>query len=72
MEDSEDNRNVEQGVNKFIEWIRSGKLEIRAYPLQNIHAKVYISRFKQGELGFGRVITGSSNFSESGLIANRC
>jgi len=30
MEDSEDNRNVEDGVHRFIEWIRSGKLEIRA------------------------------------------
>src|SRR5699024_7173264 len=33
----------------------------------NIHAKVYISRFKEDDRDFGRVITGSSNFSESGL-----
>lgn len=32
MENSEDNRDVEAGVIKFIEWIRNGKLEIRAYP----------------------------------------
>ena len=31
MEDSEDKREVEEGVVKFIEWIRSKKLEIRAY-----------------------------------------
>lgn len=37
MEDSEDNRKVEEGVNKFVEWIRSRKLEIKAYPSQNIH-----------------------------------
>src|SRR4030042_2024968 len=42
MEDSEDNRNVEEGVHKFIEWIRIGKLEIRAYPSQQIHSKLYI------------------------------
>ena len=39
MEGSEDNRNVEQGVHKFIAWIRNSKLEIRAYPSQNIHAQ---------------------------------
>ena len=45
MEDSEDNRNIEEGVHKFIEWVKSGKLEIRAYPSQNIHAKLYIMTF---------------------------
>ena len=30
METSEDNKNVETGVHKFIEWIRSNKLTIRA------------------------------------------
>ncbi len=34
MEESEDNREVEQGGYKFIEWIKSKKLEIRAYPSQ--------------------------------------
>lgn len=42
-------------------------MEIKAYPSYNIHAKVYISRFKEDDRDFGRVITGSSNFSESGL-----
>ena len=70
MEDSEDNRNVEQGVHKFIEWIRSGKLEIRAYPSQNIHAKLYIMTFKEGDRDTGRVITGSSNFTQAGLVDN--
>ena len=32
MEDSEDNRKVEEGVSKFIEWVGTGKLELRAYP----------------------------------------
>ena len=65
--DSEDNYEVEFGIAKFIEYIKSGKLEIKAYPSHNIHAKIYISRFKEDDRDFGRVITGSSNFSESGL-----
>lgn len=70
MEDSEDNRKVEDGVVKFIDWIRSGKLEIRAYPSQNIHAKLYVMTFAEGDRDAGRVITGSSNFTEAGLIDN--
>lgn len=70
MEDSEDNKNVEEGVNKFIEWLRSGKLEIKAYPSENIHAKIYIMTFVEGDKDVGRVITGSSNFTQAGLIDN--
>jgi superfamily II DNA or RNA helicase len=70
MEASEDSRNVEQGVHKFLEWIRSDKLEIRAYPSQNIHAKLYIMTFKKGDRDIGRVITGSSNFTQAGLVSN--
>ncbi|TRZ91028.1 MAG: helicase [Methanosarcinales archaeon] len=70
LADSEDNRKVEEGVNKFIEWVRDRKLEIRAYPSQNIHAKLYIMTFCQGDRDVGRVITGSSNFTQAGLIDN--
>jgi len=70
MADSEDNRYVEDGVNTFIEWIRKGKLEIRAYPSRKIHAKLYIMTFKEGDRDIGRVITGSSNFTQSGLVDN--
>jgi len=70
MEDSEDNRKVEEGVNKFIEWAKSGKLEIKAYPSQNIHAKLYIMTFTEGDRDAGRVITGSSNFTKAGLVDN--
>jgi len=70
MEDSEDNRKVEEGVNKFIAWVRSGKLEIKAYPSQNIHAKLYIMTFTEGDRDAGRVITGSSNFTKAGLVDN--
>ena len=70
LADSEDNRRVEEGVNKFIEWVRDKKLEIRAYPSQNIHAKLYIMTFLEGDRDVGRVITGSSNFTRAGLIDN--
>ncbi len=42
---SPDSYETEQGVRKFIEFLESGKLEIKAHPSQNIHAKVYIQRF---------------------------
>jgi hypothetical protein len=29
IEDSDDSRIVEEGVRKFVEWIRSGKIEVR-------------------------------------------
>jgi len=70
LADSEDRREVEEGVNKFIEWLRSKKLEIKAYPSQNIHAKLYIMTFSEGDRDVGRVITGSSNFTQAGLIDN--
>jgi len=58
---NENDSNIEVGIRKFIEFLqtdcpnpeadkaRNGngkKLEIRAYPTRNIHAKVYIGRFK--------------------------
>ena len=70
MENSEDNQYIEEGVKKFIEWIKTGKLQIKAYPSQNIHAKLYIITFKEGDRDVGRVITGSSNFTQSGLVDN--
>src|SRR4030043_323882 len=70
MENSEDSREIEEGVTKFLEWIKSGKLEIKAYPSQNIHAKLYIMTFIEGDKDVGRVITGSSNFTQAGLVDN--
>ncbi len=70
IETSEDTQEVEKGILKFIEWLKSGKIEIKAHPTQNLHAKVYISRYFKDDRDFGNVITGSSNFSESGLVAN--
>ncbi len=70
MENSEDNRNTAEGVSKFIDWISNKKLEIRAYPSEKIHAKLYIMTFAEDDRDKGRVITGSSNFTQSGLIDN--
>ena len=70
MEDAEDSQNTEEGVLKFIEWIKSGKLQIKAYPSEKIHAKIYIMTFDEKDRDKGRVITGSSNFSQAGLVDN--
>ncbi len=70
LEESQDSQIVEQGVMKFIEWIKSEKLEIKVYPSQNIHAKVYIMTFREGDRDKGRVITGSSNLTQAGLVDN--
>ena len=70
LEKSPDSAEIETGVHKFIEWIRSAKLEIKAHPAENLHAKVYIMTFAEGDRDKGRVITGSSNLTESGLQHN--
>lgn len=82
----ENDHKLEIGIRKFIEFLKTEcqnstidkanigngkKLEIRAYPSKNIHAKVYIGKFKPEDRDYGFVVTGSSNFSESGFIANR-
>ena len=64
---SDDKKEIYDGYLKFKEYLKSGKIEFRQHPSRNIHAKIYISRFKKDDRDFGRVITGSSNFSHSGL-----
>ncbi len=63
---------IEKGVRVFIEWLKSGKLEMRMYTEAPIHAKVYIMRKNPAKVQdmYGSVITGSSNFSEAGLLNN--
>ena len=70
MDSSQDTKEVHDGVMKFMEWLRSGKLEIKAYPERSIHAKLYIMSFAGGDRDRGRVITGSSNFTRAGLTDN--
>ena len=63
---------VEKGVRVFIDWLKSGKLEMRMFTEAPIHAKVYIMRKDPAQVPdqFGSVITGSSNFSAAGLLNN--
>lgn len=64
-------RDVEEGMLQFVNDIASGKIQLRAHPDKRIHAKVYIFREqKQHDHGYGRVITGSSNLTDSGLAGN--
>ena len=70
LQKSGESSEIENGVRKFVEWIKSGKLEVRAYPSERVHAKLYIMTFHEGDRDKGRVITGSSNFTEAGLVDN--
>ena len=72
LENSEDSHRVEDGVRTFIKWLQSGKIEMRIYPDSPIHAKVYIMRKDMDKVPdqYGAVITGSSNFSQAGLVNN--
>jgi superfamily II DNA or RNA helicase/HKD family nuclease len=87
IENSEESdEKLELGLKQFIEFLKrevpnpqndiinggnGRKLEIRAFPSKNIHAKVYVGRYKPEDRDYGFVITGSSNFSYNGLVANR-
>ncbi len=70
LERSADSAEIETGVLNFVEWVRSGKLEIKAYPSETLHAKVYIMTFAEGNRDKGGVITGSSNLTQAGLQDN--
>ena len=72
FEKSTTSESVEKGVRVFIDWLKSGKLEMRMYTEAPIHAKVYVMRKDPEKVPdtFGSVITGSSNFSEAGLVNN--
>ncbi len=72
FEKSATSEEIEKGVRTFIDWLKAGKIEMRMYAESPIHAKVYIMRkdpSKDPE-NYGSVITGSSNFSEAGLLNN--
>lgn len=70
LQESGDSAEIEDGVRKFVEWSKSGKLDVRAYPSEHVHAKLYIMTFHEGDRDKGRVITGSSNFTQAGLQDN--
>lgn len=70
FESIEETAEIELGVRTFMDWVASGKLKIRAFPTRDIHAKLYILTHDKGSKDIGRVVTGSSNFSYSGLTGN--
>ncbi|MFU2158687.1 helicase-related protein [Caldisericum sp. AR60] len=70
FENSETEKEIEEGIYKFLEYLEKGKLEIRGYPDRKLHAKIYIMIKKEGSEDYGKVITGSSNFSAAGLAEN--
>jgi superfamily II DNA/RNA helicase/HKD family nuclease len=62
---------VENGMMQFIKDLTDKKVQLRIHPKQNIHAKIYIFREQQKHAhGYGSVITGSSNLSDTGLQRN--
>jgi superfamily II DNA or RNA helicase len=64
-------KTVEDGMLQFIKDLIEKRVQIRVYPKQNLHAKIYIFREKEKHPhGYGSVITGSSNLTDSGLQRN--
>lgn len=70
MNTSEDTADVEKGIRQFVSWLQTGKLEIRGYKERKTHSKLYIMTFNEEDKDLGRVITGSSNFTQPGLERN--
>jgi len=68
FENSETKKEIEEGIYRFLEYLEKGKLEINGYQDRKLHSKVYIMVKKEGSEDYGKVITGSSNFSASGLV----
>lgn len=70
MNNSENTSQVEEGARQFVEWLKSGKIEIKAYKERKTHSKLYIMKFPEDYMDKGKVITGSSNFTRPGLEKN--
>lgn len=72
FETTDDKKEIEEWVLKFIEFIENWKLELRVFPKADIHAKVYIIRkdLVKSPDYFWSVITWSSNFSINWLQDN--
>lgn len=61
-------KETEGGILQFVDDIISKKIQIKAHPTKQLHAKIYILRPKNFcEHKAGSVITGSSNLTEAGL-----
>ncbi len=55
---------VDRAVHRLLDFLRSGRIEVRRYERQFLHGKAYLFSAGQG------VIAGSSNFTASGLVHN--
>ena len=71
MEAAPETQETEDSISQFMKFLHEGRIEIRGHPSRNIHAKVYILHYKEDQATSGCVITGSSQFSYSGLTAQR-
>jgi len=60
--------NLKDLVSEIKEWINSGKLEIRVYRKNFLHAKCFIFGSYESEEAIG--VIGSSNFTKNGLTHN--
>lgn len=59
---------IEDGIKQFVADVVDKRIQLRAYPDRNLHAKFYIFKPKDwNENKSAHVITGSSNFTEPGL-----
>ncbi|RYE71467.1 MAG: helicase, partial [Oxalobacteraceae bacterium] len=68
IEEAEYSPQVERGILQFIDDVSTKRIQVRAHPTKNLHAKIYIFRpdgFNEHKPG--AVITGSSNLTEAGL-----
>jgi superfamily II DNA or RNA helicase len=68
IEEAEYSPQVEKGILQFIDDVSTKRIQVRAHPTKNLHAKIYIFRPEGfNEHKPGAVITGSSNLTEAGL-----
>ena len=70
LQTAEDDLVTDTGAREFFEWVTSGKAVVRVFPRRPLHAKLYVFTFKDSAMDRGRVITGSSNLTASGLDSN--
>jgi ERCC4-related helicase/HKD family nuclease len=71
IQNADYSKDVEEGILEFIHDVSKGKIQIKAHPDKNIHAKIYIFRPEPfNSHNSGSVITGSSNLTLPGLETN--
>jgi len=70
MDTTDDDLVTDTGAREFFDGVSSGKVLVRVFPKRPLHAKLYVFTLNEGALDRGRVITGSSNLTASGLDSN--